>query len=340
MSSSQKRDDYMYDEIELRTLIIAFWKRKYSIIGITMAFAILAGIISVFFISPVYETSANIVINMPETYRTRYGDYTLPLSTNNQYFEFLKSNDVLLNTIDDMKFEQELTIDQLGNVILMKQGDKDSTSFTYVVSANTPEKSFSLANALYDNYIEFIDTMLKEQAINYFYNNFSVELITLEKSLTKEQILLKQNQELLTQITREYKTANLDVIDYLGKDGNYILPEDTINPNYTKVEADAITNQQMINDLTSSIDITKQSLSQLEKEKENIQNYHKNGKTENNTVSLVGIVDSNIYMPSSLVAPTQKTSPRNARNVAIGAVLGLMLSGFAALFQAYWKNEL
>ncbi len=182
--------------------------------------------------------------------------------------------------------------------------------------------------------------MLKERTINYFYDNFTVELITLETSLTKEQVALKMNQELLAQITKDYKTVNLDVIDYLGKDGSYILPEDTVNPNYIKVEADVISNQQSINDLTSTIDITKKQLSQLEEDKKAIENYYKSGKTGNISVNLVSMVYSNIYLPSELVAPTQKTSPSNAKNVVIGAALGGMIGIFAALFQAYWKNEL
>ncbi len=340
MSSSQKRDDHMGDEIELRTLIMAFWKRKYHIISIAMVFAILAGIISVFFISPVYDTSANIVINMPETYRTRYGEYVLPLSTNNQYFELLKSNDVLLSTIEDMNFEEEVTVSQLNKRISVRTADKDASSFTFVVSADSPDESLLLANTLYDNYIKFINNMVKERTVNYFYNNFSVDLVTLETSLTKERMALKKNQELLAQITKEYETANLDVIDYLGKDGNYILPENTINPNYTKVEADIINNEQTINYLVSTIDITKQYLSQLEKDKEAVENYHKNGKKEQICVDLVSIVNTNIYMPSELVAPTQKTSPSNTINVAIGAVLGGVLGVFVTLIRVYWKNEL
>ncbi len=338
MNNSQ--GDFIKNEIELRTIIKVFWKRKYSIICITMIFTIIAGIISMFFISPVYDTSVNIVINMPETYRTRYGDYTLPLATNEQYFQLLKSNDVLLNTIEDMQFAQEVTVNQLSNRISIKTGNKDSTSFIFVVSANTPEESLDLANVLYDNYIEFIDSMVKERTINYFYNNFSVELISLENSLTKEQMALKENQKLLTQITKGYKTANMDVIDYLGKDGNYIIPEDIINPNYIKVEADIISNQQIINDLTNSINIMKQYLSQLEEEKEAIENYYKNGKTENIAINLISIVDSGIYMPSALIAPSQKTSPKNAMNVIIGAVLGGMIGMFVVFVQAYWKNEL
>ncbi len=340
MNSNQQQDDFMENEISLRDLLMTLWKRKYSIIAMTMVFAIVAGIISVFFIPPVYDTNADIVINMPESHLTRYGEYILPLSTDVQYLQLLKSNEVLSNTIEDMQYEKKITASQLSDRISIKVGDKESNSFTFTVSAGTSEESLRLANILYDNYIEFVDTMLKERMISYFYNNFSVELVTLKNSLEKEEAALNENQKLLAQITKEYETANLDIIDYLGKDGNYILPEDMINPNYIRVESDLIDNQQEVNDLTYSIDTTEKYLSQIEEEKKAIENYYKNGKIEPVTIGLISMVDSNIYMPSGLVAPTQKTSPSNAKNVVIGAALGGMLGAFMALFRAYWKNEL
>lgn len=340
MNSNQQQDDIMENEISLRDLLMTLWKRKYSIIAMTMVFAIGAGIISVFFIPSVYNINADIVINMPESYLTRYGEYTLPLSTDDQYLQLLKSNEVLSNTIEDMQDEKKITISQLSDRISIKASDKQSNSFTFAVSANTPEESLRLANILYDNYIEFVDTMLKERMISYFYNDFSVKLETLKNSLEKEEATLNENQKLLAQITKEYKTANLDIINYLGKDGNYILPEDMINPNYIKVESDLIGNQQQVNDLTYSINTTEEYLSQIEDEKKAIENYYKNGKIEPVTIGLISMVDSNIYMPSGLVAPTQKISPSNAKNVVIGAALGGMLGAFIALFRAYWKNEI
>ena len=340
MNNNQDHSDHMEGEISLRNLLMVFWKKKYSIISITMIFAILTGIISVFLIAPVYDTKVEVVISMPETYYTRYGEYKLPISTKDQYLQLLKTNDVLLNTIKDMQFTENVSIKQLSERITIIAQDKDTTSFTFTVSGPNPEESLRLANTLFDNYIRFVDNMLKERTIYYFYDNFTVELINLENALTKEQEALKMNQELLSQITKDYKTVNLEVIDYLGKNGSYILPEDTVNPNYIKVETDVISNQQSINYLTSTIDITKKQLSQLEEEKKAIENYYKNGKAGGISVNLVSIVDSNIYLPSELVAPTQKTSPSNAKNVVIGTVLGGMIGVFVVLAQAYWKNEL
>jgi capsular polysaccharide biosynthesis protein len=340
MDANQSRDNYIGNGITLKTLIRIFQKKKYSIISITVLFAVLAGIISVFIIPPVYNTRMNIIISMPETYHTEYGDYVLPLSTKDQYLHLLKSNEVLLNTIEDMEFKKKVTIEKLSDRVTIQEGEKETTSFSVIVEAATPKESLRLANTLYNNYIEFIDYMVKERTVNSFYNNFSIELDDLETSLTKEQEALKENQKLLEQITREYKSVNLDVIDYIGKNGSYILPQDTINPNYVKVEADVILNKQTINDLTRSINIKKQYLSQLEKEKEVIENYQNNGKKDNITIDLVSIVESNIFMPSELAAPTSKSNTSVSKNVIIGAVFGGMVGMLYGLLQAYWKDEL
>ncbi len=340
MNTNQSRDNYIGNGITLRTLIRIFKKKKYSIISLAVLFAVLVGIISVFFISPVYNTRVNIIISMPETYHTEYGDYVLPLSTKDQYLHLLKSNEVLLNTIKDMEFEKDVTIEKLSDRITIQNEDKDTTSFSFIVSAATPEESLHFANTLYNNYIEFIDYMVKERTVNYFYNNFSIELVDLETSLTKEQEALKDNQKLLDQIIKEYKSVNLEVIDYIGKNGSYILPQDTINPNYVKVEADVILNKQSINELTRTINIKKQYLSQLEKEKEAIENYQNNGNKDNINIDLVSVVESNIFMPSELVAPTRKSNSSVTKNVIIGAVFGGMLGMISALLQAYNKDEL
>lgn len=77
------------EEIDLRELIMALWKQKVMIISISLIASILAGLYSVFILSPVYETRLNIVISMPETYNTKYGEYKLPITTNQQYINLI-----------------------------------------------------------------------------------------------------------------------------------------------------------------------------------------------------------------------------------------------------------
>ena len=72
-------------ELDLKELFLALWRHKIFIICTTLITAFITGLISVYLLSPVYHSKLNIIINMPEVYNTKYGDYTLPITSNDQY---------------------------------------------------------------------------------------------------------------------------------------------------------------------------------------------------------------------------------------------------------------
>lgn len=343
MSENRQNAQYNEGEIDLRELFMALWKRKIMIISVALMGAILAGLFSIFVLSPVYDTKLNIVINMPETYNTRYGEYTLPITTNDQYINLITSNNVLINTVKDMGYNAgEVTVEGLKNRISIskvetKAIDVEQNSFDVTVSADDPQEALKLAQTLYDNYIEFADVMTKERAIKYYINQFSVDIKTLELSLKTTQELLKKNEKLLTQTpqTINQKAAMSQVTD--TKD--IVVLENIINPNYTKVENDIIVNKQTINSIEEAIRTKNESLSQLDMEKKAIEKYYKTGNEAKLDSGLIGVIETSIYLPSPPVAPTQKTSPSNLMNTAIGLVIGGMLGVMIALVKEYWLKK-
>ncbi|WMJ78088.1 MULTISPECIES: Wzz/FepE/Etk N-terminal domain-containing protein [unclassified Sedimentibacter] len=345
MNENQNNVQYYEDEIDLRELIMALWKRKKMIISLTLVVAILAGMFSMFVLSPVYETKLNIVISMPEKYDTRYGEYTLPITTNQEYVNLIKSNNVIINTIDKMGYSsEEASLDSLKKRITVTQNDAKTgsvNSFEVTVSADNPEESLKLAQILYSNYLDFIDVMTKERAVDYYYNSFNVEMKSLENSLERVKELLKSNEELLAQTPRLIGEgqANLEIQTQLNNDSNYVVPVDTVNPNYIKIENDIISNKQSINSIEASMNQYSRYMEELDVERAAIKKYYRTGEAETLESSVVGLVETYVYLPSPPVAPTQKTSPRNSLNVAIGIVLGGMLGVMVALFQEYWFKE-
>ena len=345
MNENQNNAQYYEDEIDLRELIMALWKRKIMIICFTLIAAILAGMFSMFILSPVYDSKLNIVMSMPEKYITRYGEYALPITTNEQYINLITSNDVLIHTIDKMGYDEEVTVDTLKKRITVGKSEAKAgsvqNSFEVTVSADNPEEALKLAQVLYSNYLDFLDSMTKERAVNYYYNHFSIELRTLENSLTVEKERLKSNEALLAQTPKNISDGNVDIGIQSPLNGNssYILPVDTINPNFIKLENDIIANKQLISSLENSIAMNNQYLGELDKEREAIYKYYRTGESTVLGSSVIGVVETNVYLPSPPVAPTQKTSPSNALNTAIGAVLGGMLGVMIALFQEYWFKK-
>lgn len=344
MNTNETTTPYVEDEIDLKELILAIWKRKIMIISITIIIALLAGVYTIFWVTPVYNTKLNVIVSMPEKYSTRYGEYKLPLTTNDQYIQLFTSNDVLVRTIKDLGIEDKANVDILRSKISVKNifnNAQNGNVFEITVSSNQPEDSLKLAETLYKNYMDFLDIMIKKQVVNYFYNSFTIELITLEIELTQEQQSLKSNEELLSQIEMELTSNNsgIGVMEPLGENGNYVVPINTINPNYINVETDILKNKQRINDLTNKMDRNKKYLVELEEGKESIQMFYDTGKTNALSLDLIGIVETSVQMPSSPVAPSSKASPSTTLNIAIGTVLGGMIGIMVALFQWYWYKE-
>lgn len=346
MNENQLNAQHYEDEIDLKELILALWKQKYMIISTTLIVTILAGVYSIFILSPVYDTKLNIVINMPEIYNTRYGDYTLPITSNEQYINLITSNDVLLNTIAQMEYNGgEVSVDSLRKRIAIGQIDAkantEQNSFTITVSAGSPQESLKLAKTLYDNYIEFLNVMTKERATGYYYNNFSVELKKSQILLESTQEILKRNRELLTEIpqTINQKEAMQEIQNEMSNINNYVVLENIINPNYTQVENDIILNKQSINVINDSIRMYNEYLEEINQEKQAIAEYYEAGRAGKLESSIIGVVKTSVYLPSPPVAPSQKTSPRNAMNIAIGVVLGGMLGIMIALIKEWLKKN-
>ena len=344
MNENQNNIQHYEDEIDLRELIMALWKRKKMIIGLTLVIALLAGLFSKFIISPVYNTKLNIVISMPETYNTRYGEYTLPITSNQQYINLIKSNDVLINTIESMGYDlEEVSLESLQKRISVTENDAktgNTNTFEVTVSADNPEESLNLTRTLYSNYIDFVDAMTKERAVNYYISLFNVELKTLENSLESTKEILRRNEELLAQTPKFMGgQANIEIQTQLNSNTDYVVPVDSVNPNYIKIENDIIGNKQSINSIENSMMKYNEYLDELDDEKLAINKYYWTGETEELQSSVVGLVETYVYLPSPPVAPTQKTSPSNALNTVIGAVLGGMLGVMIALFQEYWFKE-
>ena len=334
------------DEIDLRELFMATWRNRYIILSMALVLALLTGLFSMFVLSPVYQAKLDIIINMPDTYNTYFGDYTLPINSNDQYIDLITSNSVLINTIEDMGYgPKEVSVETLRDSISIEQGSSANAEkpnlFQITISADNPEEALTLAQTLFNNYIEFVDVMTKERAVNHYYNQYSVSMLSLDKSLTKNQELLEKNELLLadTKQTINQKEVLEETKGILSNTIDFVVLDNIINQNYFKIEEDIIEIKQTIYSLENSISTTEEYLSQLEAERENIAEYYSNRNTEENPIQMIGIVETGIYLSSQPVAPTRKTSPSNSRNAIIGLIIGLMLGLATAYVREFWLKK-
>jgi capsular polysaccharide biosynthesis protein len=345
MNSDPKYTDHVQpDEISLQELFMALWKRKILIIVITLIAGLAAGLFSIFAIKPVYHSRLNIIINMPVTYTTKYGDYVLPISSNDQYISLITSNDILKNTIIDMGYDpEENSIEALRDrITIVKPSENNAVqnSFYINVASDDPEDARKLAEVLYRNYIEFIDSMVAEGTAAYFIDYYTVSLNTLRVQLESDKELLEKNRKLLETIPRTIIQGDAMQDTVLSdRSTDYIVVENIINPNYTELELDILELKQAINETESNMKQYNQYIKELEAEQNMISDYFRTGDFSGLSDSIVRITTSNIYLPSEPVAPFRKSSPNNVRNALIGILIGGVVSVLIALIKEFWFTK-
>lgn len=187
-----------------------------------------------------------------------------------------------------------------------------------------------------------------------------IEAVTKEISITPEILTTKKtldNDSLLNQIVSE--TGGISIVDT----SQLIMKSEEINENYQSLKM-KLSNlnivkaelEQELNEIMVKIDENQSTLeaSQQELAEKNYEQTLRDRKVSisNNTYvaflqkyeeSLIAestnIGDSSIAIVSKAIVPESPVGPRKMLNLAIGAVLGMMIGVFGAFFRAYWKES-
>ena len=236
---------------------------------------------------------------------------------------------------------EDMTIEALQDRITVDipetKNNVKQNSFFIKVASDNPQEAKELAQALFNNYYEFIDLMTVEGAVDYYINKYSVDLASLEVTLNTTKETLAKNEALLAQTpqTINQKEAMSELYNNPGV-SDYVILENIINPNYTKIESNIIENKQTINNIENNMAVYNQYLDELNAVKEKIADYKSNGNWDVLNDEFKSIAKTNIYLPSEPIVPSRKSSPNNMRNVLIGAVLGGMVAVVVVFIKEFW----
>lgn len=324
-------------ELSLLDLFMVVWTQKIMIISITLIITLLTGLFNILIMKPIYNSDIDIIINMPETYSTKYGDYKMPITGNSEYINLVYNYNILNATIKDMGQDAgNMTTELLKKRITITNGgvlDKQSTYFIHV-TAGSPILAQKLAQSLYNNYIEYMDIMFREMIVDKFYNEIKNYIsITNEELNLKKGILLK-NEELLAQTpqTINQKEAMKEIENNVN---DFIILENVINPNYTGIENSIIMNKQDINSLEIALSTHTEYLKELENEKEAFIQFYETQDISGLKLNEISVIDSNIFLVSIPTLPSQKSGPDYTRNITIGFIFGGLMGITIAFIRKY-----
>lgn len=303
--------NYDYEEIDLRDIFKTLNKWKNTIISVTLIAMLLSGVVSFFFLTPIYEaktdlmqitseasngnlTSPNYILKDEEDYR-KIEESALNISTPvidlTSYNELVYSSIILKNTIE--KLDLDIRARELRKMINAEK-PKDQANVQITVTNQDPELAAQIANALAGELIIYINEM--EQS------SYNKVIKTVAMQIDNAQADLNAAVEKL----KEYQASNI------GINGEADL---------IKQELEAKKLQNEINRREDLIDFLNTKMLELKITQAFMD-------TEDKIITL-----SEAYVPDSPIKPNKKL------NIAIAGVLALMLSVFGVFLAEYLREE-
>jgi capsular polysaccharide biosynthesis protein len=135
----------MEETISLKELLETLKKRLIMIIIITMTFGLASGVISYFFLTPIYQASTQILVNQAKSEQSLYSpsEVQTNLQLINTYNVIIKSPAILDKVSDELKLD--MTALELNGKITVAS-EKDSQVVNISVQDETAETAANIAN--------------------------------------------------------------------------------------------------------------------------------------------------------------------------------------------------
>lgn len=147
MQKFEKLEVSMEETISLKELFATLRKRLALIVMITALATMTSGIISYFFITPIYQSSTQILVNQAKGDQAtfQYNEIQTNLQLINTYNVIIKSPAILDKVIDRMNIDE--SVESLNEKITVNS-EKDSQVVNISVQDEDPERAAQIANTI------------------------------------------------------------------------------------------------------------------------------------------------------------------------------------------------
>lgn len=198
MEERNNMQNYYDDEIDLREIFNVLWKWKWTIIGVTVAFMIIAFVVSKFIMDPVYEartvvapaninalngSSLTYVVDAENSLQWQMSEdirsmLKLPQVSISNFGALLVSDHVIIRSRQTLNLDQSLR--KIRERVKIEY-DSSTNTTEIVVSGNDPQESSDLANELVNQTITYARELNQE----YLNNMIATLEFQLEQAETK-----------------------------------------------------------------------------------------------------------------------------------------------------------
>lgn len=150
-------------EIDLRQLFLVLRRRLALLIMMPIVAGLVAGIVSVFVLSPVYSAQTTIWVIKDDTSQLSYNDVLLSRNLTKTYAEVAKSRGVMVDVISSLGLTG-ITVEQLQEKLTVTPV-RDTEILSFAVEDADPARAAAIANAVSDSFQGQIRSFMKVENV-------------------------------------------------------------------------------------------------------------------------------------------------------------------------------
>lgn len=150
-------------EIDLRQLFLVLRRRLALLVAMPVVAGLVAGIISVFVLSPVYSAQTTLWVIKENSSQINYNDLLLNRNLTKTYAEVAKSRAVMADVIGALSLSQ-FTIEQLQAKLTVTPV-RDTEILSFEVEDADPARAAAIANAVADSFKQQIRSFMQVENV-------------------------------------------------------------------------------------------------------------------------------------------------------------------------------
>jgi len=312
-------------EIDFNHFLKSLLKNKLLIVILLLSFTMISVIYSFSNNYKLYESSTTLFARTTNLINTSYGQYTLPITTIEEYASFIKSSKVINQTYNNINIEGIILDDISGR--LSSHINKGMNTFKVSARGGTPEEAFEIASTHITIYLNHVELILREMAVDFYINEINTNIFSLEKSIYVLQEGISNSEKALEKIPKFLKDDS----------DSTIYTDRIINPLYEQSAYEIAVQKSLLNTRKNEISSFQRSLDELLSEKEtltentdltNLQPSQLNSfKNLRNVLNIVEQPELGILVAYQ----------KHANFIIFGFLIGLILSVVIVAVKEYWK---
>jgi capsular polysaccharide biosynthesis protein len=323
----------MDEEIKLRDILLILWKQKTIIVIITVICIIAMGLVNFMVLKPIYQTSSVVRLQSQNMDISQFQETLLNASTLQSLIEKNQLNKEY--TVTSLRDQFSLEPDSKNNIMKIVVRGKDAKKISHIANILAFELGIRVEIAERSNVVVESKTRLEELTNQLAVAKAQLAEIDNQLKHTPEKLIITQalsENDLLRNIEQERLNTSAAYAASLQ------MQNEVVNPLYEELKSQYALTQVQLQTIGTQAKSLEEKIENSLRRIQEIETKPSNEMLDANKPIRI-LLNTNAIFINPSIEPENPVGPNKWMNVALAAIVGLILSMFFVFLRHYLRES-